>query len=103
MTEIVTFAVTTGGRWEIDWITDGIAPVFPEAHERLRAPLRNGERTIEGYARLLRDPDPRIRIDAGDRWDDWEATHIALGPGATPGPLHADRRHRLNFATLVTH
>lgn len=103
VTEIVNFAVTTGGRWEIDWITDGIAPVFPEAFERLRAPLRTGERTIEGYARLLRDPDPLVRQRAADDWDEWEATHLSLGPLATPGPLHDDERHRLNFATLVTH
>ena len=100
---IVNLAVTTGGRWEIDWITDGIAPVFPEAHERLREPLRPDERTIDGYARLLTDDDPRVRIDAGDRWDAWEATHISLGPLAKPGPLHEDARHRLNFATLATH
>ncbi|MCC4249875.1 MULTISPECIES: alpha/beta fold hydrolase [Microbacterium] len=103
VTEIVNLAVTTGGRWEIDWITDGMRPVFPEAHERLRAPLRSDERTIEGYARLLRDADADVRRDAAERWDAWEATHVSLGPLATPGPLHADPHHRLNFATLVTH
>lgn len=103
VTEIVTFAVTSGSRWEIDWITDGVAPLFPEAHEKLREPVRSDERTVEGYARLLRDPDPRVRIDAGDRWDAWEATHVSLDPFATPGPLHDDARQRLNFATLVTH
>ncbi len=61
VTEIVNLAVTTGARWEIDWITDGIAPVFPEAHARLRAPLRDDERTIEGYARLLTDDSPAVR------------------------------------------
>lgn len=103
VTEIVTLAVTTGGRTEIDWITDGMRPLFPEAHEHLREPLRPDERTIEGYARLLRDADPAVRTDAAERWDAWEATHISLGPLATPGPLHDDARHRLNFATLVTH
>ena len=103
VSEIVNLAVTTGGRAEIDWITDGVQPIFPEAHERLRAPLRPDERTIEGYARLLTDPDPVVRRDAGDRWDAWEATHISLGPHATPGPLHEDARHRENFATLTTH
>lgn len=103
VSEIVNLAVTSGGRWEIDWITDGIAPVFPEAFERLRGLLGPEERTIEGYARLLTDPDPEVRVTAGDRWDEWEATHLSLGPLATPGPLHDDPRHRLNFATLVTH
>lgn len=103
VTDIVALAVTTGSRWEIDWITDGIAPVFPEAYKTLREPLRPEERTIEGYARLLTDPDSQVRVDAGDRWDAWEATHISLGPHAKPGPLHAEPRHRLNFATLATH
>ena len=103
VTEIVNFAVTTGGRWEIDWITDGIGPVFPEAHERLRSLLLPQERTIEGYARLLTDADPHMRQVAADQWDEWEATHMSLGPLSTPGPLHNDERHRLNFATLVSH
>lgn len=103
VTEIVNFAVTTGGRWEIDWITDGIGPVFPEAHERLRSLLLPQERTIEGYARLLTDADPHMRQVAADQWDEWEATHMSLGPLSTPGPLHDDERHRLNFATLVSH
>ncbi|MDQ1113419.1 proline iminopeptidase [Microbacterium testaceum] len=103
VTEIVNLAVTTGGRWEIDWITDGIAPVFPEAYERLRSLLRADERTIEGYARLLTQGDPHMRQVAADQWDEWEATHMSLGPLSTPGPLHDDERHRRNFATLVSH
>ncbi|MEX8057419.1 alpha/beta fold hydrolase [Microbacterium sp. 16-032] len=103
VTEIVNLAVTTGARWEIDWITDGIAPVFPEAHARLRAPLRDDERTIEGYARLLTDDSPAVRRRAGDDWDVWEVAHVSLGPLAKPGPLHTEPRHRRNFATLATH
>lgn len=103
VSEVVNLAVTSGGRWETDWITDGMQAVFPEAHARLRVPLRPEERTIEGYARLLRDADPAVRVAAGDRWDEWEATHISLGPLSGPGPLHDDPRQRLNFATLVTH
>ncbi|BFM23804.1 alpha/beta fold hydrolase [Microbacterium sp. che218] len=103
VSEIVNLAVTTGRRWEIDWITDGIAPVFPEAHEALREPLEPGERTIEGYARLLTDPRKDVRRDAAERWDAWEVAHMSLGPLAAPGPLHDDARHRLNFATLTSH
>lgn len=103
VTGIVNLAVTTGSRWEVDWITDGVAPIFPEAFETLRQPLAEGERTVDGYARLLTDPDPDVRADAAERWDAWEATHISLGPLAAPGPHHDDARHRLNFATLVTH
>lgn len=103
VTEVVTLSVATGHRWEIDWITDGIAPVVPEPHERPRAALRDEERTIDGYARLLTDPSPEVRRRAADESDAWETAHLSLGPHATPGPLHPDDRHRLNFTTLVTH
>ena len=37
VTELVLTAVTTGGREEIDWITDGVGRIFPEAWERFAA------------------------------------------------------------------
>lgn len=103
ITEVVVTAVTTGRREEIDWITEGVGAVFPEAWERFAAAARPGERVVEAYARLLRDDDPAVRAAAADAWDDWESTHISLDPAWQPGPLHDDLRERANFATLVTH
>lgn len=100
---VVLIAVTTGSRVEIDWLTEGVGAIFPEAWERFTAPVPPGERVIEYYARLLRDPDPVNRDIAAAAWDDWESTHISLDPNWQPGPLHQDARHRANFATLVTH
>lgn len=96
-------AVTTGGRDEIDWITEGVGRIFPEAWARFAATTPHGVRVVEHYARLLRDPDPAVRAAAADAWDAWEATHISLDPAWVPGPLHDDARERANFATLVTH
>ncbi|WP_348788783.1 prolyl aminopeptidase [Leifsonia sp. NPDC080035] len=103
VTELVLTAVTTGSRAEIDWITEGVGAIFPEAWERFSRGTPPGGRVVEHYARLLRDRDPAVRAAAADGWDEWESTHISLDPGWRPGPLHEDARQRRNFATLVTH
>lgn len=103
VTELVLTAVTTGSREEIDWITEGVGILFPEAWEKFASVRRGDERVVEAYARLLRDPDPDVQSAAAAAWDSWESTHISLDPNWTPGPLHEDLRARKNFATLVTH
>lgn len=103
VTALVLTAVTTGGRDEIDWITEGVGRVFPEAWHRFAADVPDGVRVVEHYARRLRDPDPGVRAAAADAWDAWESTHVSLDPDWVPGPLHDDPRERANFATLVTH
>lgn len=103
VTALVLTAVTTGGRDEIDWITEGVGRVFPEAWERFAAGVPDGVRVVEHHARRLRDPDPAVRAAAADAWDAWESTHVSLDPAWQPGPLHEDPRDRANFATLVTH
>lgn len=103
VTELVLTAVTTGARSEIDWITEGVGAIFPEAWAELAVDLGPGERVVEHYAALLRSPDPAVRAAAADRWDAWESTHISLDPAYQPGPSHEDSRMRENFATLVTH
>lgn len=103
VTELVLTAVTSGAREEIDWITEGVGAVFPEAWHRFSAPAAEGERVVEAYARLLRSADPDVRSQAAQAWDDWESTHISLDPNWTPGPSFDDQRDRENFATLVAH
>lgn len=103
VSELVLTAVTSGSRAEIDWISDGVGVLFPEAHERLTAGGVAGERVIESFARRLRDPDPAVRAAAAVAWEEWETTHVSLDPGFTPGPMFEDGRTRENFATLVTH
>ncbi|WP_144761104.1 prolyl aminopeptidase [Curtobacterium sp. 9128] len=103
VTEIVLVAVTTGAQREIDWITEGVGAVFPEAWARLAAGVEPGRRVVEHHAERLRDPDPAVRRSAAERWDEWESTHVSLDPAWRPGPRHPDDRQRQNFATLVTH
>ena len=105
VTELVLMAVTTTSRAEVDWLTETMGNVFPEAWTEFdaasgRAP---GERIVEAYARRLARGDPEDRERAAAAWDAWENTHIRLDPHWRPGPLHADPQARATFATLVTH
>jgi proline iminopeptidase len=105
VTELVLTAVSTTSRQEVDWLTEDMGRVFPEAWERFvdasdRAP---DERVVSAYARRLAHGDSADRAAAADAWDAWEATHLLTDPSRTPGALHEDPIDRLVFATLVTH
>jgi proline iminopeptidase len=109
---IVLMAVTTTDRFAVEWITETVGAVFPEAWDRLaghaeRAGIgyrRGRGRLVEAYARLMTDPDPAVRDDASHAWADWEDHHISIGTGGVrrdPRWDDHDRRHVI--ATLVTH
>lgn len=100
---MVLTAVTTGSRAEIDWITESVGAIFPEAWAALSLEVPHGRRIVAHYAELMRDTDPEVRAAAADRWDAWESAHVSLDPAWQPGPLHEDARTRQNFALLVTH
>jgi proline iminopeptidase len=63
---IVLMAVTTTDRFQVDWITEAVGAIYPEAWDRLvshaeQASIgyRRGEdRLIEAYARLMSHADP---------------------------------------------
>lgn len=71
---IVLVAVTTTDRFQVDWITETVGAIFPEAWDRLakhaeRAGIgyhRGEGRLIDAYARLMTDSDPQVR-DAASR------------------------------------
>lgn len=99
-------AVTTTSREEVDWLTEDMGRVFPEAWERFaqasgRLP---GERVVDAYARRLASGNHEDRAAAALAWDSWENTHMSLAPGRRQRTLlHDDLTERLVFATLVTH
>ncbi|WP_454624696.1 prolyl aminopeptidase [Bradyrhizobium cenepequi] len=100
---LVLVAVTTTSRGEIDWITEGVGCIFPEAWARFEkdSERKQGERVVEAYARRLAAGDQRTRLQAAESWNAWEAAHLSLDPHWTP--LSRDVERDLNFATLVTH
>ncbi len=98
-------AVTSTSRDEVDWITEGVGVIFPEAWERFEAASlrRPGERVVAAYARrLAATDDPADRAAAAEAWDDWESTHVSLDPAWRPGPMVEDPAERLVVAALVT-
>jgi proline iminopeptidase len=109
---VVLFAVTTTDRFQVDWITESVGAIFPEAWDRLATHAeqagigyRRGEgRLIEAYARLMTHPDPAVRDRAGWAWAEWEDHHISIGTdGVTRGADWENDEFRNGFATLVTH
>jgi proline iminopeptidase len=91
---IVLVAVTTTSRDEVEWVTDGVARIVPEAWQRFAdaSGRRPGERVIDAYARRLADPnsDPDDRERAAADWDEWECQHTRLDPLWTPDAVYDD-------------
>lgn len=99
-------AITTTSPSDVTWITRDVGRLFPESWGRFRDGLSECDRDasiVDGYARLLADPDPRIRHKAARDWCDWEESHVNLGPEPRPNPRYNDPRFRMCFARLVTH
>ncbi|GAB3925497.1 hypothetical protein GCM10011575_05870 [Microlunatus endophyticus] len=102
---LVLMAVTTTSRDEVDWITEGVGRIFPEAWNEfdLASGRENGERLVEAYARRLVSTDAEDRWAAAQAWNAWEDVHISLSPGWQPSSGPVDPVRARNFATLVTH
>lgn len=109
---IVLMAVATTDRFYVDWITEAVAAIYPEAWDRVATHAeqadigyrRGRDRLIDAYARLMRDQDPSRRDAAAQAWVEWEDHHISIGTGGLHrNPHWDDDEYRLVFATLVTH
>jgi len=98
-------AVGTTSREEVEWITEGVGRIFPEAWEEFStaARCRPGERVVDAYGRRLAGPDRDDAETAALAWDRWESTHVSLDPLWQPGPMFDDDRERMTIAILVTH
>ncbi len=109
---IVLFAVTTTSRREVDWVTEGVGAVFPEAWDRFAGHVersgvgyeRGRGRLVEAYASLMESHDPTVRDAASREWALWEDTHVSIGAGAfSRDPRWDDDRFRLAFVRLTAH
>lgn len=112
VTGIVLMAVTTTDRFQVDWITETVGAVFPEAWDRLATHAeqagvgyrRGRGRIVQAYARLMTHPDHATRDAASHAWVDWENHHVSIGDGGVHrDPAWDDEQFRHVFATLVTH
>ncbi len=67
---VVLMAVTTTSRREVDWITEGVGAIFPEARDALATAVeredptyrRGRDRIVEACAALLRGADDAARL-----------------------------------------
>lgn len=109
---IVLFAVTTTSRQEVDWITEGVGAVFPEAWDRFASHAEQAEigyqrghgRLVEAYSRLMNSPDLAVRDAASREWALWEDTHVSIGAGGfSRDPRWNDDAFRIAFVRLTTH
>lgn len=109
---VVLVATTTTSRAEVDWITEGVGAVYPEAWDRFAAHAedagvgytRGRGRLVEAYARLLESPDPRVRDAASREWALWEDTHVSIGAsGFHRDPRWDDDAFRVAFLRLTAH
>jgi proline iminopeptidase len=110
---IVLMAVTTTSRFEVDWITETVGAIYPEAWDRFASHAESADigyrrgksRIVEAYAALLSNPDPAVRDAASWAWVEWEDQHISIGTPLSRDPVSrwADDEYRRSFATLVTH
>jgi proline iminopeptidase len=103
VTELVLYALATGRQAEVDLLTRGLGPLFPEAWARFHAAAGDadaGPDILAGYARRLASPDPRERAAAAKAWCAWED---AMTPTMPPSARYEDPAFRLAFTRIVTH
>lgn len=118
---IVLMAVTTTSRREVDWITEDVGALYPEAWDEFASfAERHGDldrndrspqrvRIVEAYRRLVQDPDPALAEAAATAWCRWEDEHIRIGSGegarphAAASPDAVELAQQRTFARLVTH
>jgi proline iminopeptidase len=96
---LVLFALATGTQAEVDLLTRGLRPLFPEAWARLRAAAGDDD-IPAGIARRLASPSEEERVAAAAAWCAWED---AIVPTQPPSVRYADPVFRLAFARIVTH
>jgi proline iminopeptidase len=105
VTELVLGAVTSTSPEEVEWITESVGRIFPEAWDRFEAASGRtpGQRVIDAYYERITDPDPAIRAQAAKDWCAWEDVHVSLDPKNAPHSGFDDPGFRMIFATLVIH
>ncbi len=93
-------------REEMDWLyRDGANRLFPDAWERLIAPIPEAERSdlIAAFHRRLTGGDPEARREAARAWAQYEGDLLSIaGPAGRP-PVFNDESYTDAFARIETH
>ena len=98
VSEMVLFGVTTGRHSEVEWaFRGGLSRFFPEQWSRL-ATFAGEADVVGAIARMLSDPDERVRRNAAEAWCLWESA-----PAAELAPRFRNPDYAMAFARIVTH
>lgn len=95
VTEMVIIAVTSTRVEEIEWLYRGVGRFFPDEWRRFHAQVPDVPadapiaELIQGYSRLLVDPDAAVREKAAAEWLRWEDTAVSLEPHGVPNAYSA--------------
>ncbi len=103
---MVLALVTTTSRREVQWITQDVGCLFPEAWHRFASAVPDTLShlpLVDAYSLLLTDSEEEVCDRAAQAWCQWEDAHVSLTPGHKPSPRFQDPAFRLGFARLVTH
>jgi proline iminopeptidase len=107
VTQMILWGVATGRHKEFDWLfRGGVAILFPEQWERLRAgvpAVKRDRDVVEAYYQLLNDPNPAIRERAATAWCTWESATPAWPPARGLSRRFADPAFAMAYARIVTH
>ncbi|QMU76832.1 prolyl aminopeptidase [Streptacidiphilus sp. PB12-B1b] len=107
VSEIVIAAVMMADRSGVDWLYRGAGRFRPEAWDRFRDGVPEGERggdVLAAYARLMENPDRAVREQAAATWLAWEDAVISNEPNGSPG-MYSDRKvdAQLAFVRICAH
>jgi proline iminopeptidase len=88
---------------ELDWMyRGGAGNLFPEAWASFASLVGSGD-VLEGYHRLVNDPDPSVRARAAAAWSNWEGAAVSLVPNPGLTATYANPAFAVPFARIALH
>lgn len=106
VSELILVGPTMTRQREIDWLYEGVAPLFPAQWARFCAAaggVGSARTLIDRYALLLADSDAAVRHAAARAWTDWELALSSIDSDPKPTGRWLDPEFVYARARIVTH